>query len=255
MKRFEHQVAVITGGAAGIGFATARRICAEGGRAVLLDLSATDLEAAVTRLTHEGYECLGLRGDVALSDDCEAAVGMALEHWDRVDILVASAGIRAYGSALEATEDDWDRVLGVNVRGTANACVAAAEAMKECGTRGSLVLVSSIAAVQGRPGMPLYDASKAAMLSLTRSLAAELAEWGIRVNSVCPGYTVTEYHIRRGQAEGRTEAQLHSQPAGLFRRAARPDEVAAAIAFLASGDASYITATNLMVDAGSHAIG
>jgi NAD(P)-dependent dehydrogenase (short-subunit alcohol dehydrogenase family) len=102
--------------------------------------------------------------------------------------------------------------------------------------------------------MPIYDATKAAILSLTRSLAIELAPDGIRVNSVSPGFTVTEFHLRRAAAEGRDAAELRATQSGLFRRPAKPEEIAGAIAFLASSDASYVTATNLMVDAGVHAM-
>jgi NAD(P)-dependent dehydrogenase (short-subunit alcohol dehydrogenase family) len=116
-----------------------------------------------------------------------------------------------------------------------------------------MVLVSSLHALIGRRDMPLYDATKAAVLSLARSLAVDLAGDNIRVNTVCPGFTVTDYHIRRAEAQGRTADELRATRTGLFQRPAEPSELAAAIAFLASDDASYITATNLMVDAGRHA--
>jgi meso-butanediol dehydrogenase/(S,S)-butanediol dehydrogenase/diacetyl reductase len=115
-----------------------------------------------------------------------------------------------------------------------------------------MVLVSSINAVVGRDNMPVYDAAKAGVLSLTRSLAIDLAKDGVRVNSVCPGFTVTDFHIRRAEEQGRTADDLRATQCGLFNRPAEPDEIAAAIVFLASGDASYITGTNLMVDAGRH---
>lgn len=252
MRRFEEKVALITGGGAGIGLATARRIAAEGGRVALLDWAGADLDSALRVLTRDGGEAIGLEGDVASPDDCEAAVAKALERWDRLDVLVANAGVRVFGSLLNATDEDWARILSVNLRGVANACVAAAEAMRECRARGAMVLVSSANALVGRANMPIYDAAKAGVLSLARSLAVDLAPDGIRVNSVCPGFTVTDFHIRRGAAEGRSAEDLRATPSGLFKRPAEPDEIAAAVAFLASGDASYITATNLMVDAGTH---
>lgn len=254
MRRFEKQVALITGGAAGIGLATARRIAAEGGRIVLLDWSESDLRSAVTALRAQDAECLAVAGNVANEDDCDAAVSLALERWDRLDVLVANAGVRAFGSLLDATDEEWREVLDVNLRGTANACVTAAHAMRECRTRGAMVLVSSVHAEVGRANMPIYDATKAAIQSLTRSLAIDLAGDGIRVNSVSPGFTLTEFHVRRAQATGEPVGALRETPAGLFKRPAQPHEVAAAIAFLASCDASYITATNLMVDAGVHAM-
>jgi len=253
MRRFEKTVALVTGGAAGIGLATARRLTSEGGRVVLLDPSEADLETAVRTLKASDGECLAICGSVAKEDDCDAAVSLALDRWDRLDVLVANAGVRAYGSLLEATDEDWESVLSVNLRGTANACVAAAHAMRVCGTQGAMVLVSSIHAEVARANMPIYDATKAAILSLTRSLAMDLAGDGIRVNSVCPGFTLTEYHTRRALASGESVGALREMPVGLFKRPAQSHEIAAAIAFLASFDATYITATNLMVDGGVHA--
>ena len=117
-----------------------------------------------------------------------------------------------------------------------------------------MVLVSSANALVGRATMPIYDAAKAGVLSLTRSLAVDLAGDRIRVNSICPGFTVTDFHVRRAAAQGRTAEDLRAAQPGLLKRPAEPEEMAAAIAFLASDDASYITATNLMVDAGGHAV-
>jgi 2-hydroxycyclohexanecarboxyl-CoA dehydrogenase len=254
LQRFADKVAVITGGGAGIGLATARRIASEGGRVALLDSAGDDLEAALDTLRRDGAECIGFQGSVAVPDDCDGIVSMALQRWDRLDVLVANAGARAFGSLFEATDADWERVLSVNLRGTVSSCLVAADAMRACNSRGALVLVSSIHAAVGRNDMPIYDASKAALLSIARSLAIELAKDGIRVNSVCPGFTVTDFHVRRAASHGRTVEDLRRTQSGLFNRPAEPHEVAAAIAFLASGDASYITGTNLMVDAGRHIV-
>jgi 2-hydroxycyclohexanecarboxyl-CoA dehydrogenase len=253
MDRFHEKVAVITGGGAGIGLATARRLAAEGARLALLDWSAPDLERAACLLGDEGAETLALCGDAASAPDCDRVVRRAVGRWGKLDVLVANAGVRAFGSLLEASDEDWDRVLAVNLRGVANACIAAAGAMRASGGGGSMVLVSSQNALVGRHNMPVYDAAKAGVLSLARSLAVDLAGDGIRVNAVCPGFTVTDFHLRRAAAEGRNAADLRATQSGLLKRPAEPEEIAAAIAFLASDDASYITATTLMVDAGRHA--
>jgi NAD(P)-dependent dehydrogenase (short-subunit alcohol dehydrogenase family) len=150
MQRFAGRVVLITGGAAGIGRATARRVTAEAGRVVLLDWSGDDLAAALAELEGAGAGCAGLRGDAARMEDCEAAVRLAIERWGRLDALVANAGVRAFGSLLEATDADWERILAVNLRGVANGCVAAARAMRAGGRGGSMVLVSSQNALVGR---------------------------------------------------------------------------------------------------------
>ncbi|MBW3622107.1 MAG: SDR family oxidoreductase [Armatimonadetes bacterium] len=252
MRGLAEKVAVITGGGAGIGKATARRMAEEGARVTLLDWSGDDLERTATELNAQGAECLGVHGSAASPEDCERVVQQAMERWGRCDILVANAGVRRFGSLLEATEEDWEHVLAVNLKGVANACVAAANGMRLSGHGGAMVLVSSANAIVGRANMPIYDAAKAGVLSLARSLAVDLAGENIRVNSVCPGFTVTDYHVRRAEAEGRSADSLRASKSSLFDRPAEPHELAAAITFLASNDASFITATNLFVDGGRH---
>ena len=253
MRGLQGKVALVTGGGAGMGRATAFRLGEEGANVALLDWSEEDLRRTLHDLGAAKIEAVGAQGDVASMADCEAAVAKAVERWGRLDVLVANAGIRVFGSLLSATDEDWDRLIGVNLRGVSNACVASARAMKQGGRGGSMVLISSMNALVGRANMPIYDAAKAGVLSLARSLAADLAGDGIRVNSVCPGFTVTDYHTRRAEAEGRNPDDLRASKSSLFNRPAEPEELAAAITFLASDDASFITATNLMVDGGRHA--
>jgi 2-hydroxycyclohexanecarboxyl-CoA dehydrogenase len=253
MGRFEAMTALVTGGAAGIGWATARRLAEEGAKLAILDSSGRDVERASTALAEAGVEHLARHSDVRERGAISSLVDEAMDRWGRLDVAVANAGARAFGSLLDATDEDWERILAVNLRAVGDTCVAAAKAMRAAGHGGAIVIVSSANALIGRADMPIYDATKAGVLSLARSLAVDLAP-DIRVNSVCPGFTVTDFHIRRAEAAGRTVDELRATRSGLLQRPADPAELAAAIAFLASRDASYITGTNLMVDAGRHII-
>ena len=161
------------------------------------------------------------------------------------------AGVRVYQSLATATPQDWQHILSVNVLGTAFCCKAAIPALRAAGG-GSIVNVSSVYGVRGRRGMGQYDTTKAAVLGLTRALAVEEAPHGIRVNAVCPGSTITPYHIRRAADQGQTEVELRRRPAdeNLLGRWAEPREIAHPILFLACEESSYITGATLMVDAG-----
>ena len=150
----------------------------------------------------------------------------------------------------DATEEDWDRIVGVNLKGPAFACNAAIQVMRKHGD-GAIVLVSSGNALIGRADMPLYDATKAALLLLMRSLAVAHSPAGIRVNAVLPGFVVTDFHQRKARAEGRDPEALWQPRTGLRGRPGSPAEIAAAIWFLASPDAVNITGQGLFVDGGT----
>jgi meso-butanediol dehydrogenase/(S,S)-butanediol dehydrogenase/diacetyl reductase len=156
-----------------------------------------------------------------------------------------------YAPLAEASAADWERIIGVNVLGTAHCCKAALPALRASG-RGTIVNVSSVYGLMGRTGMGQYDTTKAAVLGLTRALAVEEAPHRVRVNAVCPGGTITPYHVRRAAAAGVSEAELRGQRAkdNLLGRWAEPREIAHPILFLASDDSSFITGATLMVDAG-----
>jgi meso-butanediol dehydrogenase/(S,S)-butanediol dehydrogenase/diacetyl reductase len=165
--------------------------------------------------------------------------------------LVNVAGVRLYTPLAEAEPGGWEFILGVNVLATAYCCKAALPALRAAG-RGTIVNVSSVYGVIGRAGMGQYDTTKAAVLGLTRALAVEEAAHGIRVNAVCPGGTITPYHIRRAASRGVSEPELRAQRTqdNLLGRWAEPREVAFPILFLASDESSYVTGATLMVDAG-----
>jgi len=247
----ERKVAIVTGGGAGIGRACVLRFVREGMRVAIGDIADDDGEKTCSQIVNTGGEVLYRHCDVASEPDCMALAGAAIEQWGRVDVLVANAAVRVRGSILDATEADWDKIVAVNMKGVAYSCRAVLPAMLKQG-QGSIVIISSANAVVGRGDMPLYDATKAAVLSLARSLAAEYGKRGIRVNAVCPGYTMTDFHERSAAARGVSPQQLREKNKGygLLGRPAESHELANAVWFLASDEGAMVTGQTLMVDSG-----
>jgi meso-butanediol dehydrogenase/(S,S)-butanediol dehydrogenase/diacetyl reductase len=253
--RLAGKVALVTGGGGGIGAATAALFCAEGAKVLLVDMDGEALErtAAAIRERTPGAGVQLLAGNVA---DDAAAIGAAsqcVEAFGRIDVLVNNASMRNYSALAEATPEEWHAVVGVNMVGTANFCRAALPHLRAAG-KGAIVNVSSCYAVKGRKGMALYDATKAAIIAMTRTLAFEETQHGVRVNVVCPGSTLTDFHIRRTVAAGRSVEELKTQrqDTSLLGRWAEPIEMAYPILWFASDEASFITGTTLVVDGGLH---
>ena len=248
---FENKVAIVTGGGAGIGKACSIRLAQEGARVVIGDISGADGQATCEVIQTDGGQATYCPGNVYNESDCHAFAEMALDKWGRIDILVANAGARVGGSILDATEEDWDTILGVNLKGVAYSCKAVLPTMIEQHS-GSIVIISSANAEVGRSGMPLYDATKAAVLSLARSLAVTHSKDGIRVNAICPGYTMTDYHERAAAKRGISPEELRERSSGygLLGKPGEPHQIAAAACFMVSEDASNITGQYLMVDGG-----
>lgn len=247
----EKPVAIVTGGGAGIGKACALRFAREGYRVVIADMSAEDGQATSEQIRAIGGTVIFCQGNVANETDCQAFAQVALDAWGRIDALVANAGARVYGSLLDATEDDWEKIIGVNLKGVAYSCKAVLPTMIQQKS-GAVVIISSANALVGRADMTLYDATKAAVLSLTRSLAVAHGKDGVRVNAICPGFTITDFHIRRAAERGVSEQELRANAAGygLLGRPAEPHQIASAVYFMASEDASHITGQYLLVDGG-----
>jgi meso-butanediol dehydrogenase/(S,S)-butanediol dehydrogenase/diacetyl reductase len=207
--------------------------------------------AAAIRSEVPGASVLPLLADLSLESEARRAVDEAVRGLGALHTLVNVAGVRVYASLAEADAKDWQLILGVNVLATAYCVKAALPALRASG-RGTIVNVSSVYGVMGRAGMGQYDTSKAAVLGFTRARAVEEAPHGIRVNVVCPGGTITPYHVDRAATRGVSEAELRAQRSddNLLGRWAEPREVAHPILFLASDDSSFITGATLMVDAG-----
>lgn len=255
MNRLAGKTALITGGAAGIGAAIATLFCAEGAAVTLIDLDSAAL--LHTRATIEqnlpGARVAHFAANVADANAAHAAVAHALAAHGQLDVLVNNAAMRNNVSLVDATPEQWQAVFGVNLLGAANYCRAALPTLREHGNA-SIVNVSSCYAVTGRKGMGLYDASKAGLLALTRTLAHEEAAHGIRVNAICPGSTLTDFHVNKARAAGKALEQLkrERQTTSLLGRWATPLEIASPVLWLASDEASFITGTTLMVDGGLH---
>jgi len=247
----EHLVAIITGAGAGIGKACAIRFAQEGVRVVAVDCLPADGQATADLLKSRGAEAIFCHADVSKEEDCNDFARAAIETFGRIDVLVANAGIRVFGTILDSTEEDWDRILAVNLKGVSFSCKAVLPTMIRQKS-GAIVLIGSTTAMTGRTSMPLYDATKFGVLSLTRSLAATYGRDGIRVNAICPALTLTDFHIKRALAEGISLQQLRARHKGygLLGKPGEPEEVAAAVYFMASKDASFITGQYLMVDGG-----
>ena len=228
-----------------MGAATVRRLAAAGGRVVILDRN-DELARTVAREIGAGEPMIG---DVAESAFCDAAVAEAVRRHGQLDIVVNAAGVIVRASGAETTDDQWARIMGVNVSGTFFMCRAALRVMKAQG-RGAIVNFGSIWGDLGSAGVAAYCASKGAVHNLTRALAMDHAADGIRVNAVCPGEVNTPM-LQSERAEAVTD-QLLAQIAATvpMGRLADPDEIARVVCFLASDDASYMTGAMVSVDAG-----
>lgn len=247
----ESKVAIVTGSGRGIGKACAERFAKEGYNLVVVDWEKEAGETAAEHLKSLGVNAIFCHADVSVEKDCHGFADKAFETFGRIDVLVANAGIRVFGTVLEATEEDWDKMLAVNLKGVNFSCKAVLPQMMEQKS-GAIVLIGSTTALTGRTNMPIYDVTKFGVLSLARSLAATCGKHGIRVNTVCPAKTITEFHINRAKAEGLSEGAFRKQfeDYGLLGRAAEPEDIAGAVHFMAGKDAAFITGQCLMVDGG-----
>jgi NAD(P)-dependent dehydrogenase (short-subunit alcohol dehydrogenase family) len=248
MPRLHGKVCVITGAASGIGRATAERFAAEGARLVLADIQEAPLLALAETLRTSGTDVAAVIGDVSLVDDARAMIQAALDRFGTLDILVANAGIIPLGDILESDVAIWDQVMAVDGRGMWLTCKYAIEAMQETG--GAIVCVSSISGVEGQRRQSTYGPAKFVASGITKHLAIEWADRGIRVNAVAPGTIRTERVKQLPDEPGGPEYLAAIEAMHPMGRIGEPSEVAAAILFLASDDASFVTGVILPVDGG-----
>ena len=255
MGRFAGQVVVITGSATGIGAATARRFAGEGANVACLDINEADNDATAAAVRSEGVEGLSLTCDVRSSDDQQAAFGRVMEAWGCIDVLVACAGVYVGGPLAEIPLDRWEDIVAVNLTGVLVSNSLAAPVMT-AQRRGSIINIASMAAKTSWPFSAEYSGTKSGVVGITRSAAMELGPYGVTVNAVCAGNTLTDM-VRKVAAEvgatvGMTAEEwldIRARDTAL-KRLARPEEIAGVVAFLASDDARYLTGQAIEVDGG-----
>ena len=245
------KVALITGASSGIGRATAEVFAAKGVKVVLAARRQDELAALVAEIETNGGSATFVKTDVSVAKDVERMVEHAIATFGRLDYAVNNAGIEGKLSGItDLPEDDWDRVLDINLKGTFLCLKYEARAMLAGGHSGAIVNVGSINSFLGFASGSAYVASKHGLIGLTTSASAELAPQGIRVNLVCPGVIDTPMHLRARQMLGDDIYDQGVFPRVHTRRAGRPEEIARVIAFLCSDEASYITGTTLTPDGG-----
>ena len=245
MKSLEGQAAVVTGAASGVGRGIAHVLAAEGARVAIADVNRAGAETVAAALHDDGYEALAVEVDVAERSSTDAMAAALVDAFGGIDILAANAGIYPMMRLADMTDTEWDRVMGVNVKGALHAIQSCLPSMLARGT-GRIVLTSSVTGpITGYPGFAHYGASKAAMLGMMRSIALELARRGVTINAVLPGNVRTEGLDDLGEEHKRK--MLAAIPMGEF---ADPTDVGWAVRFLASPEARYITGQTLVVDGG-----
>jgi len=251
-QRLNGKVALITGAASGIGLATAGWFCREGAAVVLADNQAGRAEEEAAKLRAAGHRAIAAAVDVTQSDQVRATVAVAVREYGRLDVLFANAGIGYTGDLVNTTDEDWDRVMGVNAKGVFFSCREAVRQMlAQSPPGGSVIINGSISGLVGIPGQAPYGPSKGAVVEMTRQLAVEYAARGVRVNCVCPG-TVDTVVLRTAMKmsadpQGFLDMLVAGHPIG---RVGTADEIAAAVVFLASDEASFVTGAILPVDGG-----
>jgi len=246
VKRLEGKVALVTGAASGIGQATAIRIAEEGGKVVCADVAIKAAEETAAAIRDKGGDAFAITCDVSHPDDVEKTVAAAIDRYGQLDTLCNIAGILRFDNTHELSLEDWNQIIAVNLTGTFLMCRAALPHLLK--TRGTIVNMSSTSALAGQPWSAAYSASKGGILSLTHTLAVEYGRQGIRVNAICPGGILTPIQNAFHFPDGVDQSLL--QRIMPFDQMRGPENIAAAVAYLASDDAAHVNGTSLRVDGG-----
>ena len=243
-KRLEGKVALVTGGARGIGKAISARLAAEGAKLAIVDIMLDVAQATADEFNAQGFEAKAYAANVAAFADAEATVAEVVKDFGSLDILVNNAGITRDTLMLRMTEDDFDKVIAVNLKGTFNFTKAAIRPMMKA-RAGKIVNIASVVGRMGNVGQANYAASKAGVIGLTKTVAKEFASRNIQANAVAPGYIITDMTGKLSQEA--TDMFLKIIPAG---RGGTPADVANVVCFLSSPDSDYVTGQVINVDGG-----
>jgi 3-oxoacyl-[acyl-carrier protein] reductase len=250
-RRLEARSALITGAASGVGRATAKRFAAEGASIIcLFDLDVQNLAKVSAEVADEGATSIEFVGDVTSEEDCQNAIDRTVAEAGALDILLSNAPAHSSADVLNMTAAEWDRVINVNLKSSFVLGQRAAQAMVSSGKGGVILYTASVSALGASMQYAHYGASKAGIVNLAKTMAIELVRYGIRVNAVSPGPLDTPQSLAVLGSEEAMARARESWPLVPMNRLGRPEEVAAAFAYLASDDASYVTGHNLVVDGG-----
>ncbi len=252
--RLQDKAAIVTGGASGIGRAICELFAQEGAKVVVADIDVEGGQETVRLIDSSGGEAVFVKTDVSREGDVEAMVQAAVEAYGTVNVLVNDAAAFVFGQVQDVTDTDWQRVMGVNVIG-ASYCVKHVQPLMKAAGGGTIVNIASISSFIAQPAFVPYNASKGALLQLTRCLAMDLAPHKIRVNCVCPGSVLTPATERHRQFVKADRDEFLAEAAGsnFLKRNADPREIAFGALFLASDESSFVTGTPLVMDGGETA--